>query len=190
MYFIMLVLVAIAAMPMLARTRAAPRRRRRRQKLVAIPFIARLTLVDLAASTVVKVSCLPSTFGEDFYCHQVTANYAMRDHSAGEGPLSFGYAHGDLGVAEILESITAEVSDPNDIIAAERARRPVRKTGNFPGRETEETFQNGMNVRTGLGFVVGNGFELDIWALNNSGVQFTTGTVIEIDGVIYGRWVI
>jgi len=164
------------------------RSRRRRRRLIAIPFTARLTLGALGSSTVIDVSALPAAFGEDFYCHQVTCNFAMREHTAGEGPINIGFAHGDLTVAEILEALTAEVTDPDDIIAKERSKRPVRKTGNFPGLLTEETFRDGAMIRTGLGFVVGDGHELACWALNNSAAVLTTGTVIEFDGVIYGRW--
>jgi len=161
---------------------------RKSRKLTPIPFVARLTLGALNASTVITVSALPASFGEDFYCHSVHCNMAMREHTAGEGPISIGFGHGDLSVTEILEALTAEVTDPDDIIAKERSRRPVRKTGNFPGLLTEETFRDGAMIRTGLGFVVGDGHELDCWALNNSASVLTTGTVIEFDGVIYGRW--
>ncbi len=164
------------------------RGRKRRAKLVAIPFVARLPLSTLGASTVVTISALPSDFGEDFYCHSVFATWALREGTATEGPLSFGYAHGDLSVTEILEAITAEVTDPDDIIAKERSRRPVRKTGSFPGLSTNEIWNDGRQGRTGLGFSVGDGHTLDCWILNNSASALAGGTIVEIDGVIYGRW--
>ncbi len=161
---------------------------KRRRKLTAIPFTTRLTLSTLASSTVLKVSSLGNAFGEDFYCHSVHANYALSGATPTEGPLSFGYTHGDLSVTEVLEAITAELTDPDDIIAKERSRRPVRKTGNFPLQAADETFADGRNVRTGLGFSVGDTHKLDFWALNNSGAVLTTGAIIDVDGVLYGRW--
>jgi len=170
----------------LAKRRRPSRRRSRR--LTAIPFVARLTLGALVSSIVIKVSSLPAAFGEDFYIHSVFANWAMRNYTAGEGPISIGYTHGDLSVTEVLEALTAEVTDPDDIIAKERSRRPVRKLGNFPGLNTEETFQDGRMVRSGIGFTVGDGHQFECWALNNSAATLTTGTILEIDGVLYGRW--
>ncbi len=136
----------------------------------------------------IKVSSLPAAFGEDWYCHSVFANWSMRNHTAGEGPISIGYCHGDLSVTEVLEALTAEQTDPDDIIANERARRPVRKLGNFPGLLSEETFRDGAMVRSGIGFVIGNDHQFECWALNNSAAVLTTGTILEIDGVMYGRW--
>ncbi len=176
-------MLALSIVPFLAK-----RRRRTRRRLVAIPFTTRLTLSTLLSSTVIKVSALGNAFGEDFYCHQVTANYALSGATPTEGPLSIGYTHGDLSVAEVLEAITAELTDPDDIIAKERARRPVRKVGNFPVQAADETFRDGAMVRTGLGFSVGNDHKLDFWALNNSGATLTTGAIIDVDGVLYGRW--
>ncbi len=161
---------------------------KRRSRLVAIPFTARLTLSTLAASTVIKVSSLGNAFGEDFYCHSVFANYTLRGGTAGEGPISVGYTHGDLSVTEVLEAITAELTDPDDIIAKERSRRSVRKTGAFPGLLASETLQDGKMIRTGLKISVGDTHKLDFWALNNSGSVLTGGQIIEVDGVLYGRW--
>ncbi len=158
-----------------------------RKNFVAIPFSKSLPLGTLADETVIKTSLL-NAFGEDIFIMSIDCTFALREFSVNEAPLFFGYAHGDLTVAEILEAINAEVTDPDDIIANEFARRPVRKVGGFVGDEVEPIYNDGKKVRQRIKFSVGDGHTIDVWVKNQSGAILTTGAILELDGVIFGRW--
>ncbi len=161
--------------------------KKNRRNFVAIPFTGALALSTLADETVSKVA-LTAAFGEDIYIISVDITPSIRGHTAQEVPIFIGLNHGDLSVGEILEAINAELTDPDDIIAKERARRPVRKIGGFSGSLAEPIINDGKKIRQKVGFSVGDGHTLDLWAKNQSGAALTTGGIIEFDGVIYGRW--
>ena len=168
--------------------RGAPRasRRKNRKDFVAIPFTENLTLSTLANSTVFTRALV--TFGEDIFILSVDATWTLREATAGEGPIAFGFSHGDLTVTEVKEALEAELTDPDDIIQKEKARRPVRRSGAFHGLSTEEAAFQGDVKRTTVKFSVGDGHALNAWAMNRSGLQLTGGQIVACDGVIYGRW--
>ncbi len=161
--------------------------RRRDPNFVAIPFADQLALGTLNADTVVKVQ--PLTFGEDLFVLSVDVAAALRDGVATEGPLEVGLAHGDLTVAEVEENLQAEVTDPDDIIARERSRRPVRRLGTFPGLSTHEVIHGGEPLRLPCRFSVGDGHGLSFWAANRSGSALTVGAAnLRFHGTIFGLW--
>ncbi len=172
----------------MAQKRHGRRRRRSKGRFVAIPFSATLPVLAVNAGVVVKANLFGSNFAEDFYAISVDASWGMEAHTAGEGPYTLGYAHGDLSEAEIVESITAELTDPGDIIQKERARRPVRSVGRFTGVAIDEVLNDGVLIRTPLKFAVNDGNQVVFWMFNRDSVQQTTGTLIKVDGVLYGRW--
>ncbi len=167
--------------------RRAPRRRRRDRNFVAIPFQAALTLGTLADDTVISGS--PITLGEDLFVISVDTLAALRGLTAGDVPITVGYAHGDLTDTEIGEALSANLTDPDDIIARERARRPVRKVGTFAhGADVDQVLNNGVPIRTSAKFSIGDGHTFDLFAINRSGGQLQTGAVIEFEGTVFGRW--
>ncbi len=163
-------------------------RRSRRGKFQAIPFQQALALSTLADDTVLGVALIGANLGEDYYALSVDAQWAIRDLTAGEGPILVGFAHDDLSVSEVNEAITAEVTDPDDIIAVERSRRPVRKSGVFPVQNTHEVLNDGKTIRTKLKWSIGNDHNLNCWVRNASGAPLTTGAILEITGTLYGNW--
>ncbi len=158
-----------------------------RRGFVAIPFTSTITLSTLAANTVIMASTV-GTLLEDLFIMSVDALWTLRDLTAGEGALEFGYAHDDLSVSEVAEALNAELVDPDDIITKERSRRPVRRVGVFPGLNTEETFNDGRVHRQKVKFVVGDGHTLNTYVINRSGGTLTTGAIVTINGTIFGRW--
>jgi len=145
-----------------------------------------MALSTLADDTVLQDTVI--TFGEDFYCVSVDVQFALEGFTAGEGPIFVGWSHGDLSAIEVEEALDANVSDPDDIIANEHSRRPVRKTGVFMGLNTNEALWDGKPIRTTLKFSVGDGHNLNIWAYNKSGATLTTGAQVRMLGTLYGRW--
>ncbi len=164
-------------------------RRKRNPNFVAIPFNAGLSLAGLVNDVVVVQGTLGAAFGEDIYIISVDAAWSTSGMVSGEGPINFGFSHGDLSVTEVLETLDSEVTDPDDIIARERARRPVRRVGTMPGFVTNEVLLNGTTVRTRVGFSVGDGHTLDFYAVNRSGSTISSASQrLEIQGTIFGRW--
>ncbi len=166
---------------------ARHRRGSRRRGFVAIPFTSSTALSTLADDTVLATGAV-TNFGEDIYVISADLEYTMRGNTANENPISVGVSHSDLSVTEVLEALKADLSSPDDIIARERARRPVRRVGNFSGPDVNQRLNDGKPIRQKIKFSIGNGFDLDLWFWNRSGGALQTGTVIEVDGTIYGRW--
>ncbi len=162
--------------------------KKNRKGFIAIPFTAQLALSTLASLTVLDAAVLSATWGEDIFIISVDSYWSLRDLTPGEGPIIVGFAHGDLSVGEIAENLNAEVTDPDDIIARERARRPVRKAGQFTGLLANEALNDGKKLRTRLKFSVGEGHNLAFWARNDSGATLTTGAILNLSGTLYGRW--
>lgn len=159
--------------------------RRRGRNFVAIPYSVDLPLLTLASGAVVTGA--GPTLGEDLFVISLEGTVSLRDAASGEGPLTFGYAHGDLSATEIAEAINSALTDPDDIIAKERSRRPVRRFGVL--HPTDEVLDHGAAVRVPAKFSVGDGHFVAFWAQNRSGVNpLTTGAVLSFDGVIFGRW--
>jgi len=174
---------------MVKHRRKKSRSMNQRSGFQAIPFTAQLALSTLGDAVVLKGTVLSGNFGRDFFAISCEGYWSLRGGTAGEGPITVGYAHDDLAVGEIAENLVAEPLDPDDIIAQERSRRPVRKSGKFPGLATNESLNDGKKIRNRLRFSIGSGHALAFWAQNNSGAALTGGQVIDIDGVLYGRWV-
>lgn len=163
-------------------------RKRRSKNFVAIPFDVAITVGTPAAEGFSSENMFSSTFAEDIYCLSMDYMADIREHTAAEGPLQLGVCHGDLTTTEVGECLDAELLDPSDIIARERARRPVRNLGFFHGKDTDENLNNGIKKRQQLKFRVDNGHVLEIWLRNKSGAQLTTGTIVHVVGTLYGRW--
>ncbi len=131
---------------------------------------------------------LGAVFGEDIYIVSIDWTAAIKNMAAGEVPIYIGFNHGDLSVAEIGEALSGQVTSPDDIIAKERSRRPVRRAGMFSLNQDDIVLYDGVLRRTKILFSVGNGFGIQVWVRNSSGAALTTGASLEMQGTIYGRW--
>ncbi len=165
------------------------RRKRSSKNFVAIPFQKSVALSTLADDAVITVGAT-GNFGEDIYILSVDATWSLRNLTQGEQPLIVGYAHSDLSTTEVGEALNASLANPDDIIAKERARRPVRNAGLFSQLSTDQQIAEagGNPKRQKIKFSMGNGFDLDCFVQNKSGAALTTGAIVEIFGTIYGRW--
>ncbi len=131
---------------------------------------------------------LSAEFASNFYAISVDAYWSMQAHTASEGTFQVGFCHNDLSTTEIEQWSTVELSDPSDIIAVERSRRPARRSGRFLGLTATEVLADGRSIRTKLKFAIGEGHQLAVWAINRSNGAFTTGTLVIVTGTLYGRW--
>ncbi len=164
-------------------------RKGRRRGIVAVPFQGTLALATLADGALLSGGVLNANFSRNFYAVSVDVTASKRGGTVGEGPILYGWAHSDLSDTEMDEKLEAENSAQGDIIANERAKRPVRLAGVFSQLSVDEILNNGMPVRTPLRFTIQEGFALALWAKNRSGVaNLTTGCVITVTGTIFGRY--
>ena len=171
-----------------SKTRKPYKRRRRDPNFQAIPFSVSLALGALLDDIIVKTNLLNNAFDEDFYIISIDWVAQIVGHTTGEGPIPIGLSHGDLTVAEIAESLDAEITDPDNIIARERSRRPVRRMGTFPGQLAEEVINNGVEQRIPIRWIQGNDTGINIWGRNQTDATLTTGTLVKAQGTMFGRW--
>ncbi len=164
-------------------------KRNRSKNFVAIPFSMQIPLSTLADATVIQADILGSALGEDLFVISIDAMFTLKDLTAGEVPLQVGFSHSDLSVGEVNEALNAELTDPDDIIQKERARRPVRRAGTFNlGSIGDLELADGVPQRTKMKFSVGDGHNISAWLANKSGATLTTGAIMHCNGTIYGRW--
>ncbi len=143
------------------------------------PVIALSTL----ASGVVIVGVVAPNATQAYRAMSVKLLWALRDHTAGEGPLLFGYAHSDYAVTEIKECIEAQASiDTGDKVLMEQANRLVRLVGQFSGQATEEVVNDGRPLKTRLNWAINIGDNVNAFVYNESGAALTTGTVMNASG--------
>ncbi len=107
--------------------------------------------------------------------------------TVGEGPLRIGLFQGDLSNTEVGEHLDARPTGPSDRIAIERSGRPVRKVGKFADGVADEKLNNGVVIRTKLGFFLDEGIELEAY-VRNDGSDLTTGATAHVSGTLYMRW--
>ncbi len=161
----------------------------RRKGFVAIPFSATLALSTTADGAVLSGPAM-AAFGEDIFIISCDIQFIIVALTAGQVPIMVGFSHGDLSDAEIAEFLAAELTDPDDIIARERSRRPVRRVGNMVGdvNAVDLNLNNGIPIRQPIRFSVGDGHTFNFWGQNRTGAVLTTGAILKAEGTLFGRW--
>lgn len=171
--------------------RASTRRRKRDRNFVAINFNASIDPQGLGNNAGALTSII-GNLAEDLHVVSVDATWSLISAVVNEGPLQVGFSHSDLTIAEVIECLDVEMTDPDNRIDAERAGRPVRKVGMLRevGTAVEGVQLNhGEPIRTKFRFSVGNGHTIKAWTVNRGGATISSvGQIIEVDGTIYGRW--
>lgn len=159
---------------------------KRSRNFQAWPVRKQLALSTLATDTVISGELIG--LDQEAYIISADLQWSLRGGTAGEGPLQVGVASGDLSVGEIGEAVWATPSRQDDWIEREKARRPVRKVGTFPGLSTDEVLNDGKAIRTKIKIPCTPTGDLDFWCENQSGASLTGGQVIEVTGTVYGYW--
>ncbi len=159
----------------------------RRKGFRRLPIDKTLTAGTPAAAAVVKAD-MNSVVDSDFYCISTDLIWGKSGGTPGEGPFTVGLAHGDYTSAEIEEHLEAIASwDSGDKVEQERRRRKVRTVGVFPNSSEDEVLNNGMLIKTKMGFVLEIGETLALWIWNRSAGTLTTGVLVVVDGGLNGR---
>ncbi len=162
--------------------------RRRNSKFQALNVSTTITIGALADAVVVSGS-LTGLGTTRFRVVSADLMWAQNGHTSPEGPMIVGIFNGDLSNTEVGEALDAIPTSQSDIIAIERTRRPVRRAGVFSGQNAVENLYDGRMKRVKLHTVLNEGVELKAFARNASGATFTTGTLLEVTGTVYGFWI-
>ncbi len=167
----------------------AKRKPQRRKPLQPLKFNVSLALGTLNDNIVISSATIDS-IEQDFDIVTTHCFWTLRDHTAGEGPIVVGISEQGYSVAEI-----AECNDASPLSqygpAYERSRRKIRTAGVFRGQVADETINDGEVVKTKLflrGFAHSTFAVARLWAQNRSGANLTTGAVVDVQGVHWGRW--
>ncbi len=145
---------------------------------------------SLALSTLLAVTAITGPmFGNADGAYRVMSykgTWTLEGFTAGEGPIVFGFAHGDYTVTEIKEAIEsgASISIGNKV-AGEQANRLVRRVGTFSGQVANETLNDGMPIKTRLNWAIPIGTNLNIFAYNDGAATLTTGALLRSNGVAW-----
>ncbi len=167
-----------------------PYRQRRRlspETYRKVRFQKQLSLVTLAASTLLSGSVMSSASNK-VRIASVEINFlwddatGFRDANA-DGPLLVGVAHGDYTDAEIEQCVESLAAlDFDDTIQAEHSQRRVRVIGSVSPKHEMLPNSGGLK-KVKLNWTIGEGTNLKFWAYNLSqGVALTTGSGLHASG--------
>ncbi len=166
--------------------RGYKRRYRSKLRLVYLPFEGEIALGTSLNDAILMLAA--QTLLQDFHIYGVKLICTIDGLTQNEGPIEVGWADSELIGAEILEKLDASPTSQTDIPAVEHARRRVRKLGQFSGNPSEK-LADGVAIWSKMWVPVNDGQALiDVWVVNRSGAQLTTGAVVNFSGYIVGRW--
>ncbi len=153
-----------------------------------VPFQAENVLGTLGNQTA-DIGAMVDASDNEYRAISIRATWAMNGFTAGEGPLSVGYAHGDYTATEVKEFIEAGgAMTQNDKIAAEQANRLIRLVGVFSGVGGSESLNDGKPIRTRLNWRIADGGTINQFVYNHGGAALTTGAAIVQNGALRLRW--
>ncbi len=172
-----------------------PRRRSRRAhgNFKSVRYSNTLALGALAAFDVIEGDMIGASDSK-YRLVSLDYNAAWNEIQSGiDGNCLFGVAHGDYTAAEIEECIeaTASIVQGNKI-ANEQANRLVRVLGTISGvgagggsTDADSIFNDGEKMRAKLNWQIPIGITVVMWALNQSGAVWTTGSSLAMTGTAH-----
>ena len=119
------------------------------------------------------------------------ASYAWSDIGAIiDDACEFGLAHSDYTATEIKECLEAGASmDLGNMTSREKANRLVRTIGTITGfvgtAAAGAEFNDGKQFKTKLNWKMSIGDTLNLWIRNASGVVWTVGSTVVINGDLW-----
>ncbi len=149
-----------------------------------------LSLGTLAAATLVSV-VLGDAVTETTKISSVRTTWSMTDFtgSAGDGPISVGWAHSDYTDAEIEEYVETVGSwEAGDLVESrEIGKRLIRRVGTFAslggGASETSVLNDGKPIRTKLNWILNTGQTLRMWAYNEgTSALATTVPIVRTQG--------
>ncbi len=138
-----------------------------------------LSLTTLGANTLVSLA-VDDVVTEKCWVSSVVATYALDQFTmqAGDGPIVVGLANANYSDAEIEAYLELNTSwDEGDLVDQEIARRKIKIVGVFrsPVTATEvQVLNDGLPLRTKLGWSLRTGHTLKVWAYNQGDSALAT----------------
>ncbi len=174
------------ALVLMARNRKPTRRfNLRKVRIAAAVTMGAVAALDVVAGTIHPTPVNP------LRAVSLKASYMWSGIAApADDGMEFGIAHSDYSAAEIEECLEASAAiDQGDKIAQERANRLVRTigmmSGSGPATDGQRAYNNGRPVKVKLNWLLGIGDSLIGWARNGSGVVWTTGSELLVQGDLW-----
>ncbi len=169
---------------MARKRRSRPRRRSfnlRRVRVASGFGIVAVASLDVQSTGITSVGTDP------YRIMSVDLTYKITDlGSASDDGQEFGLSHSDYTSAEIEECLESQSSiDLGDKIAQEQSNRLVRSIGTMTGDGLsggDKNFNGGRPMKTKLNWQMSTGDNLHLWVRNGSGVIWTTGAAIVVQG--------
>ncbi len=176
--------ILIVAIAILFLAKHTGRRNGRRYNLRKVRITPELALATLASDTAVTVTTT-GTSDSQYRCISILATWALRGLTAGDGPVTVGYAHGDYTVAEIKECLeSTNAISQGDKIAGEKTNRLVRIVGTF-GTAGPGILNDGRPIKTRLNWAIMVGEQVNMFAFNEDTAALTTGSVLHCQGSMF-----
>ncbi len=164
----------------------AKRKGKYRKRLFAPRVSAAKLLATLADVTLISGDLSASGVNDRWFVMSAKLTWAIRNLTAGEGPIHVGLAHGRYTDAQVEEWIEATTSwDVTNVTAQEHSRRMCRHVGTFNGLFTEEVLNDGRPIKTPLRWMLSEGENIKFWAYNASGAALTTASAVLVNGVCF-----
>ncbi len=163
--------------------------RRRDPNFTSTIVLGNVGLGALATATLVSGSLVAAS-DEAYRAISVDLTWSMAEHTAQQGPIMVGIAHGDYSDTEIEEWLEATAAiNRGDLIAKEKASRRCRHVGTFSGLSSSESLFDGRIKRTKLGWAMTTGKTLKVWGYNLDADILTTGSLVKANGRMYLRYI-
>ncbi len=160
--------------------------RKRRFNLRRVRFSTELALATLGSDTALTVS-LTGAGDHAYRAVVIKGSWNQTGLTAGEGPVTVGYAHSDYTVAEIKECLEAFAAiSQGDKIAQEKAGRIVRTVGTFRS-EANNALNDGKPISTRLNWLMAIGDSINMFCFNEEQGALSTGALINHQGDLWVR---
>lgn len=132
---------------------------------------------------------------EDAYIKGFYGYIGIRNHTAGEGPIAFGFCHNAVTTTQLAAQAGIEnqfdIQDSPTEAGEKAVQSFIRRRGMFIGRETDEGLNSGDHGSQkfyDIKISMGEGTTPALWALNTSGSTLTTGTMVEWFGLLVWKY--
>lgn len=141
-------------------------------------------LSTLGSQTAVTTA-LTGASTDSYRCRSINASWTIDGLTAGEGPITVGYAHSDYSVTEIKECLDAQAAiSRGNKTAQEQANRLVRVVGVLS--ESNGMLNDGKPISTKLNWFMAIGTTVQMFAFNeDASTALTTGGNIHCIGKMH-----
>jgi len=158
--------------------------KRRRYSLRAVRITPARTLTTLGAATAI-IASLTGTSGSSYRAVSVKGVWTLTGLTAGEGPITVGYSHGDYSTTEIKEYLESATSINVGLkVEQEKSRRLIRVVGTFAS-SGNAALNNGNPIKTRLNWLITETKNVSLFVWNEGTGALTTGASVNMVGTMW-----